>query len=674
LLTRRIGQGASGNVYRAESMTIARQFAAKLIPFDNQAGSISPEHVEARLQREIEALGHLRNPHIVSFYDVVPLGNRAVALLMDLIDGETLESLLNTGGPLEVLRACKILRQIANGVHEAHEAGMIHRDLKPENIMIERLPAGDDFVHILDFGIVWREGDVRVTQGFLGTPLYASPEQAVGGELDRRADIYALGGVFFFLLTGRPPFFDDNVYNVLKAHVSTQPPKLADIAPDRAFPDEIEALVAKMLAKSPSDRPQTLAGVITALDKLTKKLSESPATTDRDAADSLDYQPDKSAGNTDGAGVFRTVESEASLREASNPKAARQAEMVGEAGAQEGDDSSGFFRSDEWDSTGPKAAILRGRSTDESMSEVARLGSESSFSQSDVADGSTSSSKASFADGEARRRNSGLYEIPRLTDQLSQSGPRCAAVGVAGSADGKAQQLIIVDADYQVLVGQVEQEFKVQFELPANPKLSALCVQRESVFTGHVDGTVSWWKIADGTSLRLHQNASTAPVSSIDCDDEGQWLLFGTDVGGLYLAERRDARLQPLRIQSGPAVRAVALSASRNTFAVARVDGSIGVFSISSPTSLVHQFSAKDRVERMAFSKDGYLLAVVFADKKIALYHVMTGKLVMQNDSMLEQPLSISFDDNNQLVGYCEVQGRIFGWDLHHNLVPHRPD
>jgi serine/threonine protein kinase len=710
LLTRRIGHGASGNVYRAESLTIGRQFAAKIIPFDSQSGSVNPKHVEARLHREIEALGALRNPHIVSFYDVVPLGGRAVALLMDLIEGQTLELMVNSEGPVDVLRTCKILRQIANGVHEAHEAGMIHRDLKPENIMVERLPAGDDFVHILDFGIVWREGDVRVTQGFLGTPLYASPEQAVGGELDRRADIYALGGVVFFMLTGQPPFFDNNVYKVLKAHVSTKPPKLADIAPDRYFPPEIESLVASMLAKSPTDRPQALSEVITTLDKLTKKLSEDSKTSGGAAkvSDSLDSPPAKTPGSTDeGADPHRTVQSEASLVEASKPHASRGSGVAAEV-AQDGEiDKSGFFRSDEWDSTGPKAAILRrntptpgeqlpaverrrARVSEESVSSV----SESSFSESnfseEVATPNTPS-KMSFSDDEIRR-NSGLYEIPRLAgsntdsqpsgdqhsgdqhsgdqhsgDQHSGGGYRCAAA--------RSQHLIVVDSAHQVLVRQGDEEFETKFKLPAEPELTSLCLQGESIFTGHVDGAVFLWSVADASSTRLHQNASTSAVRAIDCDASGRWLLFGTDVGGLYLAERRKkSQLQPLRIQSGPAVRAVALSAPRDTFAVARADRSIGVFSISSPTSLLHQFSADDHVERMAFSKDGYLLAVVFADKKLALYHVMTGKLVMRNDSMLEQPLSISFDDNNQLVGYCEVRGRIFGWDLHHNLVPHQPE
>lgn len=607
LLTCRIGQGASGNVYRAESLTIARQFAVKIIPLDNAEGSIKTEHIEARLHREISALGHLRNPHIVSFYDVVPVGARAVALLMDLIDGQTLEELVATGGPMDMVRACKVLRQIANGVHEAHEAGMIHRDLKPENVMVEQLPAGDDFVHILDFGIVWREGDVRVTQGFLGTPLYASPEQAVGGELDRRADIYALGGVFFFMLTGRPPFFDNNVYNVLKAHVSTQPPRLAEVATDRRFPLALEALVRKMLAKSPNERPQSLSGVIYTLDQLVIELTEAANGRDgaEDALDSLDLPPDQDPTETSQSSEAQsTVQSKASWVEASKPEAKTEAEPGR---------GSGFFRADEWDSTGPKAAIFRGRTPTGPIGAISRTAVRVSGDASQSSEIELDHAASTFERQAQLRRDSGLYEIPRLTARLPGGSIRCAAA--------RSQKLLVVDANFQVHMGVPDDGFDAKFHVPPEPALTALSMQQDIVYTGHADGAVLIWSGASGEHRQLHQNASTSAVTSIDCGGRGRWLVFGTQAGGLYLAERRDGQLQPLRIQSGPGVRAVALSTSRDMFAVARDDGSIGVFNMSSPTALVHQFSTDDHVEQMAFSTDGYLLAVVFAEK-LSLIHI----------------------------------------------------
>jgi eukaryotic-like serine/threonine-protein kinase len=637
LLTRRIGQGASGAVYRAESLSIARQFAVKIIPLDNQDGSIKAEHIEARLNREVAALGHLRNPHIVSVYDVVMVSERAVAVLMDLIDGQTLETIVSEQGPLPIERACRILRQIANGVHEAHQAGMIHRDLKPENVMVERLPAGGDFVHILDFGIVRREGDVRVTQGFLGTPLYASPEQAVGGELDRRVDIYALGGVFFFMLTGRPPFYDPNVYNVLKAHVSRKPPRLEDLVARGQFPEQLESLVARMLAKSPTNRPQTLGEVIEALDAIADVLTDMERTpSSPEVHESAEMAHEHSGETGLGAGGLRTVDSDASLEEASREQL-RVREQAKRA--------SGFFRADDWDATGPKAAIFRGRTP---TGEVKAPGS----ADDDVFE---------------RRRESGLYEIPKLVTSDTSQHLWCMC--------GVDDQILAVDTSFRARIGRAGQGYHLDFELVVDAEPATVCLGPSAAYSGDVDGTLRQWVIAEDTvdERVVHQNASASPIAAIGVDDDGKWLLFGTEAGGLYMGSVHNAELpEPLRIQSGAPVRGVALSSRRNLFAVARGDGGVSVFNFSAPGKVVHRFEAPGPVETMAFSRDGYLLAVVFADKKLALYQTMTGTQVMRNDNLLEQPLAIRFDARDQLQGYCEVNGRIFGWDLHHNLVPHQ--
>ncbi len=268
LLTRQIGTGASASVYRAESLAISRQFAIKIIhPAKSRSGP-SAEQIAARLEREIEALGRLRNPHIVRFYDVIELPLNHIGVVMDFVAGDTLEELVQSEGGLEEERASSLLRQICNGVYEAHLSGMTHRDLKPENIMVERLPVGDEFVHVLDFGIVHLDGETAMTHGFIGTPLYASPEQAMGEAVDHRSDIYALGAIFFFMLTGRPPFLGEHVMQVLRQHVERPAPKLTEEL-GRKTPSLIayDKLIRGMLSKEMSRRPQDLAEVIRALDQ-----------------------------------------------------------------------------------------------------------------------------------------------------------------------------------------------------------------------------------------------------------------------------------------------------------------------------------------------------------------------------------------------------------------------
>lgn len=266
LLTRRIGTGASARVYRATSLNIAREFAIKLMRVHPDGGVN-----RKRLDKEVEALSCLRNPHFATIYEVLELYDDYVALVMDLAEGDRLDTLVERDGALDPLRAIKLARQIANGIGEAHAAGFVHRDLKPENIIVERMPAGDDFVRILDLGIVYVTGDPRRTNGFLGSPLYASPEQVKVGRIDSRSDLYSLGAVLYFLLVGEAPFMGQTAEEVLRGHalepVSTW--RLRELIGPVGT-----SLVLDLLAKDPNDRPITAQIVVDRLDAIAQNLAK----------------------------------------------------------------------------------------------------------------------------------------------------------------------------------------------------------------------------------------------------------------------------------------------------------------------------------------------------------------------------------------------------------------
>ncbi len=261
LITKRVGQGSVGSVYRAKSLAIERVFAIKIINLKQTPDGLSAEEIRARLNREVSVIGKLRNPHIVPFYETLELYDTFIGIVMDYVEGETLESLVNREHPMSFERIMNLLKQISNGLYEAHQAGMTHRDLKPENFMVERLPAQGDFLHILDFGIVRVEDGVSLTRGFLGTPLYASPEQATAGKIDHRSDLYSLGAVLFFMLTGQAPYQSENVYEILRSHVGADVPIPSGLRSD--VPEFIDRLTTRLLAKRPQDRPSSLAEVIT---------------------------------------------------------------------------------------------------------------------------------------------------------------------------------------------------------------------------------------------------------------------------------------------------------------------------------------------------------------------------------------------------------------------------
>jgi serine/threonine-protein kinase len=172
-------------------------------------------------------------------------------------------------GSLKPHLALNLVRQVAQGLYEAHQQSMIHCDIKPDNIMLEKLPAGGYFVQVLDFGIVHILDQPMNTKGFYGTPLYSAPERIREDmRVDHRADIYSIGAMLYHMLSGNPPFVDDNIYKVFNHHIHTPPPMISGLFDDPTKEEKINALIHKMMAKAPEDRYGTLLEVIRDIDAL----------------------------------------------------------------------------------------------------------------------------------------------------------------------------------------------------------------------------------------------------------------------------------------------------------------------------------------------------------------------------------------------------------------------
>jgi serine/threonine-protein kinase len=253
-LRRRLGAGGMGEVYLAEHQLLKRACAVKLI----QAGATTDSHAQERFEREVRLTATLSHPNTVEIYDYGRAEDGTYYYVMEYLPGLSLGELVERYGPLPPERAVYLLRQVCGALHEAHAAGLIHRDLKPSNIFAARRGGMDDVAKLLDFGLVRPVTTARAvhlsTEGqILGTPLYMSPEQATGArELDERSDIYSLGAVAFYLLTGRPPFEGHDGIAVLIAHARdpvTPPSQLRD-----GIPADLEQVVLRCLAKDAPDR------------------------------------------------------------------------------------------------------------------------------------------------------------------------------------------------------------------------------------------------------------------------------------------------------------------------------------------------------------------------------------------------------------------------------------
>lgn len=268
-----LGRGGMGEVYKATHRMLARPSAIKLIRPEmlGERGADAAKVAIARFRREAEAAASLRSPHTVELYDFGVAEDETLYFVMELLDGLDLETLVREKGPLPASRAIHILRQVCESLEEAHVRGLVHRDIKPSNIHVGRLGLRHDFVKVLDFGLVKSvggptdEGSLATAVGMTpGTPAYMAPEMALGDAVDGRADLYALGCVAYYLLTGSLVFEAATSIQTMARHLHDAP-----VAPSRRselpIPEELDRLVLTCLSKKPEDRPSSAATLSRAL-------------------------------------------------------------------------------------------------------------------------------------------------------------------------------------------------------------------------------------------------------------------------------------------------------------------------------------------------------------------------------------------------------------------------
>jgi serine/threonine protein kinase/Tol biopolymer transport system component len=274
LIVEPLGAGGMGVVYRARDEKLERAVAIKMLA----QGLLTGEEARRHFHREARALAKLNHPRIAAVYDVGEQDG-ADYIVMELVEGQSLAAKLKKGA-LPVKDATAIALQVAEALKEAHERGVIHRDLKPANVMIT--PKGD--AKVLDFGLAKMlappDGDATMslaqTQGLLGTPLYMSPEQALGYSLDARTDLWSLGALYYESLAGQPPFKGNNQIAILHAITSQPVADLGDIRPK--LPPLAEHILARALEKDPELRYQRAADVETDLRRLTREFSDPRST------------------------------------------------------------------------------------------------------------------------------------------------------------------------------------------------------------------------------------------------------------------------------------------------------------------------------------------------------------------------------------------------------------
>lgn len=266
-LVSRIGEGGMGEVWEATHRQLARMAAVKIIRPDMiEAAGRGTDATIARFRREATLIARLQSPHTVYVYDFGVSDDGRFYYAMELLDGISLQSLVQTFGPLSPSRVARVLTQVCASLHEAHEQGLVHRDLKPSNVMLCKVALAHDVVKVLDFGLAKNVSDPSATQltafgTTTGTPGYMAPEAVLGETaVDRRADIYGLGCLAYYLLTGSLVFEESNVTRLALKHVHDEPEPPSRRAP-HAVPPDLEKIVLQCLAKKPAHRPPTAAAL-----------------------------------------------------------------------------------------------------------------------------------------------------------------------------------------------------------------------------------------------------------------------------------------------------------------------------------------------------------------------------------------------------------------------------
>jgi serine/threonine protein kinase/Tol biopolymer transport system component len=669
LIKKKLGKGGMGSVYLATHTLLDEPRALKFLSQDLS----EDEGFTGRFLREVRTLRSLRNRNVVDCGDPERAEDGSLFFSMEFVDGPTLRDFMKTAPkPFDVILALGIMRGIADGLGAAHSKGVVHRDIKPENILMAR--DGALWIpKIVDFGIVATKesGNQTRTGSMLLTMAYAAPEQWMGtraAELDGRTDLYALGGVFFEMLTGRTAFDAESYHEWAQKHMNAAPPAPSSLRPDLAQWKGLDALVQRMLAKDINERPRDVAELLMLLSAITYDASAAPPRATTEAA-TIFYEPPKTPTQRPGTGqstsqrfgtgqpfttpppaaappLIAAAPPLASVPPPAAPQSTYAATSVpppqntGGSGIDAASVTSGRIERTSGPVSTIRTSTQRTTTAGQTSGAYPTMTRPSRTTQVRTTQARTTAgaSAAAAAAEEPRAKGSkmwiwvvvllllggGAYAGMRFYQPKAKvvtlSAQTQPIVSVAFSADG--QTLVTASKDNTIQIWKTSTD-KALNTFADHVNAIALSSDDHTLAAADWDKNVQLWSI--GGQILDTMDGHTGPVLAVAFSPDGHVLASGSSDKTVRLWTVATGKTTHVLTGHTADVRSVAFSSDGRTVASGSADNTINLWDAWSGALLRTLKGHTGPVNAMVFSPDGHTLASASDDKTIILWDPSTG-------------------------------------------------
>lgn len=614
-VTRRITRFGQAKLYRVGCLTVAHDFGLWVCPVESF--ECDRETLYDRMEREVRAQRQLELPNVVPIHEFLELPNGCAAVVMDYVDGPPLHSLGPKGVPLRIGRACELGAQIARALREAHASGLVHRQLIPHNIIVEQKHHGSEQVRLLNFGLsrLMSEAEDEDARHFL------SPEQGRGAEPDQRSNLYGMGALLFFLLTGYPPASEWNTAGTWGVR-QNRAPRVSEVLHDVKILGPLDNLIFKLLSPKVPERPDSLSSVIPILEVYADAgvaFESGDEFSDLDDLDTASIANDlTNTGNYFNTSARTSVFSPAHLQ-----------------------------------------APTTGSVSQLSLSKTL----ESRPSLQELPDDLDPRNSVSFWLPDEQNTNDVAWVNTISTGGRKKSRPTLPPIVCATRAtDGF---VVVVDEGAKLWRGKTLtlQDFEAVGSL--DERALAIAASAKTVLVGQPDGKLVAIDRATQERRTLLETIDRAPINSVKIGERGERVVAAAESGRVYLGQlseiARDDDWE--RVRSKQPVEDIALAAGAQTLGVLRSDGTVELRRDAAPHTLLASFQAPAGSSSMALSADGQLVALV-SSQAVHLIHGYSGHVVATFDALSHSPVSAYFEAGNDLFGICQADGELLIWNL----------